>query len=112
MTPSPDHDSPSGSHRFILLGRTNLVAYHLALFRVPAHAFQMVLAIEFTDQAARTAYLDDLKTQPPPAPSATTPWPPTAPSRSPTSQRAREHPSQRWSNVYWSTRAGNAHSRN
>ncbi|MFE4971362.1 hypothetical protein ACFRAR_04505 [Kitasatospora sp. NPDC056651] len=66
MTPTPDHDSPSGAHRFILLGQTDLVAYHLALFHVPAHAFQVVLTIDFTDEAARTAYLDDLKAPIPP----------------------------------------------
>ncbi|MFD0396556.1 hypothetical protein ACFV84_30455 [Kitasatospora sp. NPDC059811] len=57
---SPNTDPLSADHRFILLGRTTLFAYHLAMFHVPAHAFQMVLKVEL-DDTARTAYLEDLK---------------------------------------------------
>ncbi|MET8698047.1 hypothetical protein ABZW10_04115 [Kitasatospora sp. NPDC004723] len=58
-------DPLSADHRFILLGRTAFLAYHLSMFHVPAHAFQMVLKVEL-DEAARTAYLEDLKKPVPP----------------------------------------------
>jgi hypothetical protein len=48
-------------HRFILLGRKTFFAYHLGLFFVPPHAFQMILKVDLGAPAA-DAYLTDLAT--------------------------------------------------
>ncbi|QRX89950.1 hypothetical protein [Streptomyces noursei] len=63
MTPQQDprhhaHD-PHGYHRFLLIGKETVFAYHLALYHQPAHAYQMIATIHLADEV-RTAYLEDL----------------------------------------------------
>ncbi|NLU67004.1 hypothetical protein [Streptomyces sp. HNM0574] len=65
MTDQHDHDPLKHQHRFILLGEKHLVAYHLSLFKVPAHAYQAVLSITMEPEAAKQAYLTDLHKEKP-----------------------------------------------
>ncbi|MEV7779906.1 hypothetical protein [Kitasatospora sp. NPDC088351] len=65
MDMPPGSDPLKMQHRFILLGRSTQFAYHLSLFHVPAHAFQLMFRPEL-DTAARTAYIDDLNSPVPP----------------------------------------------
>ncbi|MBH1933267.1 hypothetical protein I5Q34_03010 [Streptomyces sp. AV19] len=54
-----DAQDPHGYHRFLLIGKATVFAYHLALYHQPAHAYQMIAKIRLTDEV-RTAYLEDL----------------------------------------------------
>lgn len=68
MTEAPpdSHDPLHAVHRFILLGRAHLFAYHLALFQIPAHQYQAVLETDLGEPAWGT-YLTDLDTPKDPA---------------------------------------------
>ena len=68
MTASPadGHDPLHAVHRFILLGRAQVFAYHLALFQIPAHQYQAVLEVDLTEPA-KGKYLTDLDTPKDPA---------------------------------------------
>ncbi|MBD0670409.1 hypothetical protein [Streptomyces sp. CBMA156] len=63
--PPPTAKDPPLSHRFILLGQKTLLAYHLGLFHVPVHAYQVTLRIDFSSAEVRQAYLADLATSVP-----------------------------------------------
>nr|WSX75127.1 hypothetical protein OH826_15245 [Streptomyces sp. NBC_00899] len=61
-----DHGAGSGSgalhglHRFLLIGKSRIFSYHLALYNVEAHAFQAVVTLGLAD-SVREAYLADLE---------------------------------------------------
>ncbi|QKW18040.1 hypothetical protein HUT16_02240 [Kitasatospora sp. NA04385] len=60
--PLPDTLSAAADrhgHRFLLIGRKTVFSYHLGLYHVPIHAFQLITAFGLSDQL-RTTYLDDL----------------------------------------------------
>lgn len=46
-------------HRFLLIGKKTIFSYHLGLYYVPIHAFQMITRFGPTDRL-RSTYLDDL----------------------------------------------------
>ncbi|MFF0296065.1 hypothetical protein ACFYST_20480 [Kitasatospora sp. NPDC004614] len=52
-------DAPRHGHRFLLLGRKTIFSYHLALYHVPVHAFQMITLFGLADEL-RALYLKDL----------------------------------------------------
>ncbi|MFI6582690.1 hypothetical protein [Embleya sp. NPDC050493] len=51
--------APRHGHRFLLIGTDTVFAYHLALYHVPIHAFQMINKFGL-DGGLRKKYLDDL----------------------------------------------------
>ncbi|MGW4805544.1 hypothetical protein [Kitasatospora sp. NPDC004272] len=60
--PLPDTLSATGDrhgHRFLLIGKKTVFSYHLGLYHVPIHAFQLITAFGLDDRL-RTTYLDDL----------------------------------------------------
>ncbi|MFB8237181.1 hypothetical protein ACFC58_11585 [Kitasatospora purpeofusca] len=60
--PLPDTLSAAADrhgHRFLLIGKETIFSYHLGLYHVPVHAFQLITAFGLTDHL-RTTYLDDL----------------------------------------------------
>jgi hypothetical protein len=46
-------------HRFLLIGEKKIFAYHLGLYYVPVHAYQMITSFGLAD-SLRTLYLEDL----------------------------------------------------
>ncbi|MGW6913001.1 hypothetical protein ACWGB8_04115 [Kitasatospora sp. NPDC054939] len=50
---------PRHGHRFLLIGKQTVFAYHLPLYFVPVHAFQMITRFGLVDQL-REKYLADL----------------------------------------------------
>ncbi|WP_354637408.1 hypothetical protein [Kitasatospora camelliae] len=59
VTSAADTDAPRHGHRFLLIGTGTVFAYHLALYFVPIHAFQMINKFGL-DPHLRQTYLDDL----------------------------------------------------
>ncbi|MFJ1707071.1 hypothetical protein [Kitasatospora sp. NPDC088346] len=60
--PLPDTVSATADrhgHRFLLIGRRNVFSYHLGLYHVPIHAFQMITRFGLPD-GLRETYLTDL----------------------------------------------------
>ncbi|MGW2088751.1 hypothetical protein [Streptomyces sp. NPDC001880] len=55
-----EHDAEElhGIHRFLLIGKKTIFAYHLALYRQPPHAYQMIAKISL-EAEVREAYLQD-----------------------------------------------------
>ncbi|MET9993174.1 hypothetical protein ABZ061_26825 [Streptomyces mutabilis] len=69
MNAPASHASLNGTHRFTLHGRdlagsSTFFAYHISLFNMPPHRFQMVLRIELRP-VARSVYLSDRPAIPP-----------------------------------------------
>ncbi|OON71929.1 hypothetical protein [Streptomyces tsukubensis] len=54
-----DADVPRHGHRFLLIGTDTIFVYHLALYHVAVHAFQMITKFGL-DEGVRKKYLDDL----------------------------------------------------
>ncbi|MFI1380355.1 hypothetical protein [Embleya sp. NPDC020886] len=54
-----DAAAPRHGHRFLLIGTGTIFAYHLPLYHVPVHAFQMINKFGLAE-SLRTKYLDDL----------------------------------------------------
>ena len=54
-----DADAPRHGHRFLLIGTETIFAYHLGLYHVPVHAFQMINKFGL-DESLRKKYLNDL----------------------------------------------------
>ncbi|MEU2608772.1 hypothetical protein [Streptomyces albus] len=57
---APDSGPLHGLHRFLLIGKKRIFSYHLALYNVPAHAFQAIVTLGL-DETVRDAYLADLE---------------------------------------------------
>ncbi|CAM5482755.1 hypothetical protein [Streptomyces avidinii] len=59
VTSSSDADAPRHGHRFLLIGTDTIFAYHLPLYHVAVHAFQMITKFGL-DGSLRKKYLNDL----------------------------------------------------
>jgi hypothetical protein len=59
MYADADTSAPRHGHRFLLIGKKTIFSYHLALYYVPIHAFQMITTFGLPDNL-RALYLADL----------------------------------------------------
>lgn len=57
--PGSGQNADRHGHRFLLIGEQTIFAYHLGLYFVPVHAFQMITKFGLDDRL-RTKYLEDL----------------------------------------------------
>ncbi|GAA4961670.1 hypothetical protein GCM10023205_26480 [Yinghuangia aomiensis] len=59
LTADAGSAAPRHGHRFLLIGKKTIFSYHLGLYYVPIHAFQMITTFGLPDQL-RALYLADL----------------------------------------------------